>query len=59
MISIDYKGWVIFHNYQEGSKEYEEINRYDIWTQDMLDIVGEEFETLEDAKKWVDDQGGY
>ena len=59
MISIDYKGWVIFHNYQEVSKEYEEINRYDIWTQDMLDIVAEEFETLEDAKKWVDDQGGY
>ena len=55
MLDQEYKGWHIFHDYQQGSSNYEAINRYLIWTPNMLDVVGEEFETLEEAKSWVDE----
>lgn len=59
MISEEYKGWSIFCD--EATKEHISSNFkyiYYIWTEDKLDMVAEKFATLEDAKKWVDDQGG-
>lgn len=55
MLQQTYKKWHIFHDYQKGSSNYKEINRFVIWTPNMLDMVAEEFETLDEAKLWVDD----
>jgi hypothetical protein len=57
MIEEEYKGWHISHDYQQQSEEYDEIDRYLIWSPDMLDLVAEEFKTKSDAKQWIDDNG--
>ena len=51
-----YKNYRIDHVY-DCSEGYEEINHFTIWTPNDLDLVGEEFSTLEDAKTWIDDNG--
>ena len=55
MLDQDYKGWHISHNYQQGSTKYKEINNFIIYSPNMLDIVAEEFETIQDAKNWIDE----
>ena len=39
------------------SEKYDEIDRYLIWSPDMLDLVAEEFKTRAEAKQWIDDNG--
>tara|TARA_Y100000004_G_scaffold180250_1_gene224665 strand:+ start:102 stop:314 length:213 start_codon:yes stop_codon:yes gene_type:complete len=57
LIEEEYKGWHISHDYQQQSENYEEIDRYLIWSPDWLDLVAEEFKTKSEAKKWIDDNG--
>ena len=55
MLHQTYKKWHIFYDYQHLSSNYEKINRFVIWTPNMLDMVAEEFDTFDEAKLWVDD----
>ena len=50
---IIYKKWYIDHVY-DCSEGYDEIDHYAIWTPNRLDVVAEEFATVEQAKKWID-----
>jgi hypothetical protein len=50
---IIYKKWYIIHVY-DCSEGYDEIDHYAIWTPNRLDVVAEEFATVEQAKKWID-----
>ena len=50
---IVYKKWYIDHVY-DRSAGYDEIDHYAIWTPNRLDVVAEEFATVEQAKKWID-----
>jgi len=52
MESITYKKWHIDYVY-DCSEGYDEINYYAIWTLDRLDMVAEEFPTMESAKLWI------
>ena len=52
MESITYKKWHIDHVY-DCSEGYDEMNHYAIWTPDRLNIVPEEFPTMESAKLWI------
>ena len=47
MLQQTYKKWHIFHVIS--------FNRFVIWTPNMLDMVAQEFDTLDEAKLWVDD----
>ena len=55
MIDKEYKGFYISHDYQQQSEKYDEINRYLIWTANYEDLVAEEFETIEQAEEWIDE----
>ena len=57
MIEEEYKGWHISHDYQQQSEEYDEIDRYLIWSPDRLDVavVVAEFKTRAEAKQWIDE----
>ena len=55
MESITYKKWHIDHVY-DYSKGYDEINHYAVWTPNRLDVVAEEFPTMEAAKIWINQQ---
>lgn len=57
MIDKEYKGFYISHDYQQQSEKYDEINRYLIWTANYEDLVAEEFETIEQAEEWIDENG--
>ena len=57
MIEEEYKGWHISHDYQQQSEEYDEIDRYLIWSPDGLDFLKEEFKTRAEAKEWIDENG--
>jgi hypothetical protein len=52
MESITYKKWHIVYVY-DCSEGYDEIDHYAIWTPDRLDLVAEEFPTIEAAKLWI------
>jgi len=52
-MSVEYKKWNIDHVY-DVSEGYEEIDHFVVWTPDRLDMVAEEFATIEQAKEWVD-----
>tara|TARA_R100001086_G_scaffold208653_1_gene124420 strand:+ start:687 stop:866 length:180 start_codon:yes stop_codon:yes gene_type:complete len=53
MEQIEYKKWTIDHVY-DCSKGYEELDYYSVWTPDGLDLVAQEFATIEQAKAWID-----
>ena len=53
MEQIEYKKFTIDHVY-DCSEGYEELNYYNIWTPDGLDMVADKFSTIESAKKWID-----
>ena len=53
----EYKGVCISYDYQQQTINYDEIDRYLIWSPDRLDVVAEEFKTIEQAKQWIDDNG--
>jgi hypothetical protein len=55
MESITYKKWHIDHVY-DCSGGYDEINHYAIWTPNRLDVVAEEFPTIEAAQLWINQQ---
>ena len=55
MEQIEYKKWTIDHVY-DCSEGYDEINYYNVWTPDGLDLVAEEFATIDEAKAWIDQQ---
>tara|TARA_R100000388_G_C7237032_1_gene158515 strand:+ start:299 stop:478 length:180 start_codon:yes stop_codon:yes gene_type:complete len=55
MEQIEYKKWTIDHVY-DCSEGYDEINYYNVWTPDGLDLVAEEFATIDEAKAWIDEQ---
>tara|TARA_R110002020_G_scaffold429542_1_gene639142 strand:- start:29 stop:208 length:180 start_codon:yes stop_codon:yes gene_type:complete len=57
MIDKEYKSFYISHDYQQQSEKYDEINRYLIWTANYEDLVAEEFETIEQAEQWIDENG--
>ena len=57
MIEEEYKGWHISHDYQQQSENFDEVDRYLIWTANYEDLVAEEFKTIEQAKQWIDDNG--
>tara|TARA_R100001440_G_scaffold47542_1_gene67482 strand:+ start:272 stop:451 length:180 start_codon:yes stop_codon:yes gene_type:complete len=52
-MTVEYKKWNIDHVY-DVSEGYEEIDHFVVWTPDRLDMVAEEFATIEQAKEWVD-----
>ena len=53
MEQIEYKKWSIDYIY-DCSEGYKELDYYRIWTPNGLDMVAEEFATIEQAKKWID-----
>jgi len=55
MEQIEYKKYTI-HNIYDCSEGYDEINHYAVWTPNGLDMVGEQFATIEQAKLFIDNQ---
>jgi len=55
MIQKEYKGWHISHDYQQKTENFDEIDRYLIWTVNYEDLVAEEFKTIKQAKQWIDE----
>ena len=55
MEQIEYKKWIIDHVY-DCSEGYEELDYYSIMTPDGLDMVAEEFATIDHAKAWIDEK---
>ena len=57
MVDKEYRGFYISHEYQQKTKNFYEVDRYLIWTANYEDLVTEEFETIEQAEQWIDDNG--
>ena len=57
MIDKEYKGFYISHEYQQKTKNFDEIDKYLIWTANHEDLVAEEFETIKQAEQWIDENG--
>ena len=57
MIEVEYKGWHISHDYHQQTENFDEVDRYLIWSPDGLDLVAEEFKTRAEAKQWIDENG--
>jgi hypothetical protein len=55
MESITYKKWHI-DSVIDDSEGYDEIKHFAVWTPDRLDVVAEEFITIEHAKMFIDYQ---
>ena len=55
MQQIEYKKWTINHVY-DCSEGYKELDYYNVWTPDGLDLAAEQFATIEQAKQWIDDE---
>lgn len=55
MEEIEYKKYRI-NNVYDRSEGYEELDHYTVWTPDGLDMVTEEFATIEQAKLFIDNQ---
>ena len=53
MEQIEYKKYRIDHVY-DCSEGYDEINYYNVWTPDGLDLAADQFATIEEAKAWID-----
>ena len=57
MIEEEYKGWHISYDYHQQTENFDEVDRYLIWTANYEDLVAEEFKTTAEAKQWIDDNG--
>ena len=57
MIEEEYKGWHISYDYDQQTENFDEVDRYLIWTANYEDLVAEEFKTTAEAKQWIDDNG--
>ena len=55
MQTIEYKKYRIDHVY-DCSEGYDEINYYNVWTPDGLDLTADQFATIEEAKLFIDNQ---
>ena len=55
MEQIEYKKWTIDHVY-DCSEGYKELDYYCVWTPNGLDMVAEEFATIDHAKAWIDEK---
>jgi hypothetical protein len=55
MEQIEYKKYRIDHVY-DCSEGYNELDHYTVWTPNGLDMVSEEFATIEQAKLFIDNQ---
>ena len=55
MEQIEYKKYKIDHVY-DCSEGYEELDHYTVWTPNGLDMVAEEFVTIEQAKLWINNK---
>ena len=58
MQTIEYKKYRIDHVY-DCSEGYDEINYYNVWTPDGLDLAADQFATIEEAKLFIDNQIEY
>jgi len=50
-----YKKWTISHIY-DCSEGYKELDYYRVFTPDGLNMVAEEFATIEQAKAWINNK---
>ena len=57
MVDKEYRGFYISHEYQQKTKNFDEVDKYLIWTANHEDLVAEEFETIKQAEQWIDDNG--
>ena len=57
MIQKEYKGFYISYDYHQKTENFDEIDRYLIWTANYEDLVAEEFKTIEQAEQWIDENG--
>ena len=55
MEQIEYKKYRIDYVY-DCSEGYDEINYYNVWTPDGLDLAADKFATIEEAKLFIDSQ---
>ena len=55
MQQIEYKKYRI-DNVYDCSEGYDEINYYNVWTPDGLDLAADQFATIEQAKLFIDNQ---
>ena len=55
MQQIEYKKYRIDYVY-DCSEGYDEINYYNVWTPDGLDLAADQFATIEEAKLFIDKQ---
>jgi hypothetical protein len=55
MQQIEYKKYRIDYVY-DCSEGYDEINYYNVWTPDGLDLAADQFTTIEEAKLFIDNQ---
>jgi len=55
MEQIEYKKYKIDHVY-DCSEGYDELDHYTVWTPNGLDMVAEEFVTIEQAKLWINNK---
>ena len=51
---IEYKKYKIDYVY-DCSEGYDEINYYNVWTPDGLDLCADKLATIDQAKAWIDD----
>jgi len=58
MEQIEYKKYKIDYVY-DCSEGYDEINYYNVWTPDGLDLAADQFATIEEAKLFIDNQIEY
>ena len=58
MEQIEYKKYRIDYVY-DCSEGYDEINYYNVWTPDGLDLAADQFATIEEAKLFIDNQIEY
>ena len=55
MQQIEYKKYRIDYVY-DCSEGYDEINYYNVWTPNGLDLAADQFATIEEAKLFIDNQ---
>lgn len=55
MEQIEYKKYRIDYVY-DCSEGYDEINYYNVWTPNGLDLAADQFATIEQAKLFIDNQ---
>ena len=57
MIQKKNKGFYISYDYHQKTENFDEVDRYLIWTANYEDLVAEEFKTKSEAEQWIDENG--